>query len=130
MSLLDKVIHTLDEQYKSVPFYKDELRDIKGNIQVLLNSKLDDCLVANDFGLIDIIESNINTSDLCFKMAKEIHFLIKKYERRIRILSINYDDSLTPWRLSFFLKCNFVDDSFKEFSLEIVFKNDRHCEVV
>lgn len=130
MALLDKIIHKLDSQLAKIPFNQDDLQDVKGNIQVLLNSKLDDCLTANDFGLLDVIESNINTSDLCLKMANEINFLISKYERRIRILSIRYDDSLTPWRLSFFLRCNFVDDSFREFSLEIVFKNDRHCEVV
>lgn len=130
MALLDKIIHKLDSQLAKIPFSQDDLQDVKGNIQVLLNSKLDDCLTANDFGLLDVIESNINTSDLCLKMANEINFLIGKYERRIRILSIRYDDSLTPWRLSFFLRCNFFNDSFREFNLEIVFKNDRHCEVV
>lgn len=130
MSLLGKIIHQLDEQYQNIPFYHNEIEDIKNNIQVLLNAKLDDCIVANDLGLSDVVEFNLNASDLSSKMAKEIHFLISKYERRIRILSIRYDNSLTPWQLSFFLQCNLFEDHFKEISLEIVFKNDRYCEVI
>lgn len=130
MSLLGKIIHQLDEQYQNIPFYQNEFKDIKNNIQVLLNTKVDDCIVANDLGLSNVVEFDLNASDLCFKMAKEIYFLISKYEQRIRILSIRYDNSLSPWQISFFLQCNFVEDHFKEFSLEIVFKNDRYCEVI
>ncbi|WP_300827454.1 GPW/gp25 family protein [Helicobacter sp. UBA3407] len=130
MSLLGKIIHQLDDQCQNIPFYQNELEDIKSNIQALLNTKLDDCIIANDLGLSNVVEFNLNASDLCFRMAKEIHFLISKYEQRIRILSIRYDNSLTPWRISFFLQCNFSEDHFKEFSLEIVFKNDRYCEVI
>lgn len=130
MSLLGKIIHQLDDQCQNIPFYQNELEDIKSNIQALLNTKLDDCITANDLGLSNVVEFNLNASDLCFRMAKEIHFLISKYEQRIRILSIRYDNSLTPWRISFFLQCNFSEDHFKEFSLEIVFKNDRYCEVI
>ncbi len=130
MSLLGKIIHQLDDQCQNIPFYQNELEDIKSNIQALLNTKLDDCIIANDLGLSNVVEFNLNASDLYFRMAKEIHFLISKYEQRIRILSIRYDNSLTPWRISFFLQCNFSEDHFKEFSLEIVFKNDRYCEVI
>lgn len=129
MSLLGKIIHQLDDQCQNIPFYQNEFEDIKTNIQALLNTKLDDCIIANDLGLSNVVEFNLNASDLCFKMAKEIHFLISKYERRIRILSIRYDNSLTPWQISFFLQCNFFQDHFKEFRLEIIFKNDRYCEV-
>ena len=115
MSLLGKIIHQLDDQCQNIPFYQNELEDIKTNIQALLNTKLDDCIIANDLGLSNVVEFNLNASDLCFKMAKEIHFLISKYERRIRILSIRYDNSLTPWQISFFLQCNFFQDHFKEF---------------
>lgn len=130
MSLLDKVIYQLDDQYQNVPFYQDELKDIKSNVQALLNVKLGDCLVANDLGLSNVVEFNLNASDLCLKMAKEICFLIDKYEQRIRVLSIRYDNSLAPWRILFFLRCNFSKDHFNEFDLEIVFKNDRYCEIV
>ena len=109
MSLLDKIIHQLDEQYQNIPYHKNEFDDIKG--------------------LYDVVESNLNAGDLCFKMAREIHFIISKYEQRIRVLSIRYDNSLSPWQISFFLQCNFVEDAFREFNLEIAFKNDRHCEV-
>lgn len=129
MSLLDKIIHKLDEQYQNIPYHKNEFDDIKDNIQVLLNTKLDDCVIANDLGLYNVVESNLNAGDLCFKMAREIHFIISKYEQRIRVLSIRYDNSLSPWQISFFLQCNFVEDAFREFNLEIAFKNDRHCEV-
>lgn len=129
MSLLDKLIHHLDEQYQQVPFYQNEVEDIKNNIQVLLNANLDDCIVANDLGLSNAIELNLNSKDFCLKMAKEIHFLINKYEQRIRVLSISYDNSLGPWQLSFILKCALYSDSFKEFSIEITFKNNRYCEI-
>lgn len=129
MSLLNRIVHQLDEQYQNVPFYQNDFEDIKNNIQVLLNTKLDDCVIANDLGLYNVVESNLNAGDLCVKMANEILFIINKYEQRIRILSIWHDNSLSPWQISFFLQCNFVEDTFREFSLEIVFKNDRHCEV-
>ncbi|EHT1201870.1 type VI secretion system baseplate subunit TssE, partial [Campylobacter jejuni] len=48
---MDKIIHSLDEQYKNIPFYQNEFQEIKNNIQVLLNAKLDDCLSVEDFGL-------------------------------------------------------------------------------
>lgn len=130
MSLLGKIIHYLDDQYRNIPFCQNEFEDIKNNIQVLLNAKLDDCIVANDLGLSNIVELNLNASDLRSKMAKEIYFLISKYERRINILSIHCDSSLSPWQLSFFLQCNLFEDNFKEINLEIIFRNDRHCEVI
>lgn len=129
MSFLDKIIHQLDEQYHNTPFHQNEFKDIKNNIQDILNIKLGDCIVAADLGLSNIAEFNLNASDLCYKMAKEICFLINKYEQRIRILSIRYDNSLAPWQISFFLRCNFFEDHFKEFNLEIIFKSDRYCEI-
>ncbi|MBR2494576.1 type VI secretion system baseplate subunit TssE [Helicobacter sp.] len=130
MSLLGKIIHHLDDQCQNIPFYQNEFDDIRDNIQVLLNTKLDDCMTTNDLGLSNIIDFNLNSSDLCIKMAEEIHTLIGKYEQRIRILSIHYDNSLSPWQILFFLQCNFFRDHFKEFSLKIVFRNDRYCEVI
>ncbi|EPS0829481.1 type VI secretion system baseplate subunit TssE, partial [Campylobacter jejuni] len=40
-----------------------------------------------------------------------------------------YDNNLSPWQLSFIVKCFFQDDRFKEFNIEIIFKNNRYCEV-
>lgn len=48
MSLLDKVIFTLDDQYQNVSFYSDTRKDIKDNICLLLNARLDDCLTLKD----------------------------------------------------------------------------------
>lgn len=130
MSLLDRIIHSLDEQRKGVPFHKNKFKDIKDNIALFLNAKLDDCLSANDLGMNDIIELNLNGSELCSIMAKEIHHLIGKYEPRIKILSIRYDNTLSPWQLSFMLECVLHDDNFQQFGIEIIFKNNRYCEVI
>ena len=51
MSLLNRVIHELDEQNASVAFYENEFEDIKNNIKTLLNTNLDDCIILNDFGI-------------------------------------------------------------------------------
>ncbi|TKX30619.1 type VI secretion system baseplate subunit TssE [Campylobacter aviculae] len=130
MSLLDRLIHELDDQNTHVPFYQNDFEDIKNNIKVLLNSKLDDCLSARDLGLINLTDLNLNSSELCTSMAKEIQKLISIYEKRIQVVSITYDNSLSPWQLSFILKCLFHNDSFKEFGIEIIFKNNRYCEVI
>ncbi|MCW1360960.1 GPW/gp25 family protein [Campylobacter sp. US33a] len=130
MSLLDKLIHELDEQNTHVPFYQNDYEDIKNSIKVLLNAKLDDCYTIKDLGMPNLIDSNLNSNELCVSMAKEIQKLIVLYEQRIRIISITYDNSLSPCQLSFFLKCTFCDDNFKEFNIEIIFKNNRYCEVV
>ena len=129
--LLDKIIHKLDDQNASVPLHQDRLYDIKNNVKILLNSKLDDCLTFNDLGSFsNAVELNFNSSDLCQIMAKEIARIIQQYEKRIKILSISYDNSLTPWRLTFLLRFTMRDDNFQECNLEIIFKNNRYCEVV
>ncbi|WP_276953388.1 type VI secretion system baseplate subunit TssE [Helicobacter rodentium] len=130
MSLLDKVIFTLDDQYQNVSFYSDTRKDIKDNIYLLLNARLDDCLTLKDINVSNLAELNLNSSDLCSTMAKEIVSIIEKYEQRIKIISISFDNSLSPWRLTFMLQCFLSEDRFQEFSLEIIFKNNRYCEVV
>ncbi|MBT0742842.1 GPW/gp25 family protein, partial [Campylobacter lari] len=94
MSLLDKIIHSLDDQYKNIPFHQNEFQEIKNNIQVLLNAKLDDCLSVKDFGLSDLENLNLSSTELCLNMAREIHKLINKHEKRIIVNSITYNDSL------------------------------------
>lgn len=131
MSLLDKLIHTLGTQNAGVPFYEDILKDIKNNIGVLLNARLDDYVGAGDLGILnDMAELGLNSSKLCLMMAKEITRLITKYEKRIRIVSVDYANTLSPWQLSFFIKCTLSDDAFKEYGIEIIFKNNRYCEIV
>lgn len=130
MSLLNKIIFTLDDQYHNVAFCGNSHKDIKDNICLLLNAKLDDCLVLKDVDVSNLAELNLNSSDLCSTMAKEIVSIVEKYEQRIRIVSISFDNSLSPWCLTFILQCCFCEDRFQEFSLEIIFKNNRYCEVV
>ncbi|MGH2267945.1 type VI secretion system baseplate subunit TssE [Campylobacter taeniopygiae] len=129
MSLLDKLIHELDDQNTHVPFYQNDFEDVKNNIKVLLNSKINDCYTAKDLGMPNMTDINLSSSELCISMAKEIRKLIDSYEKRIRVVSITYDNSLSPWQLSFIAKCFFQEDRFKEFSIEIIFKNNRYCEV-
>ncbi|EOH9739778.1 type VI secretion system baseplate subunit TssE [Campylobacter jejuni] len=129
MSLLDKLIHELDDQNTHVPFYQNDFEDVKNNIKVLLNSKINDCYTAKDLGMPNMTDINLSSSELCISMAKEIRKLIDSYEKRIRVVSIAYDNSLSPWQLSFIAKCFFQEDRFKEFSIEIIFKNNRYCEV-
>lgn len=130
MSLLDKLIHKLDEQNTHIPFYQNEFEDVKNNIKVLLNAKLNDCYTIKDLGMSNLADINLSSSELCTSMAKEIQKLINNYEKRIKIISITYDNSLSPWQLSFILKCFFRNDNFKEFNIEIIFKNNRYCEVI
>lgn len=130
MSLLDKLIHELDEQNTHIPFYQNDFEDIKNNIKAVLNAKLDDCFSARNLGMSNLVELNLSSNELCVSMAKEIQKLINIYEKRIKIVSISYDNGLSPWKLSFILKCFFHNDSFKEFDIEIIFKNNRYCEVV
>ncbi|ARE80317.1 type VI secretion system baseplate subunit TssE [Campylobacter helveticus] len=131
MSLLNRVIHELDEQNASVAFYENEFEDIKNNIKTLLNTNLDDCIILNDFGIGNFATMNFNSSELCSLMAKEICKLVAKYEKRIQITSITYDNSLGPWQLSFLLGCVLLNDDFQQsLSIQIVFKSNRYCEVV
>lgn len=49
MSLLDKLIHNLDEQNIHIPFYQNDFEDVKNNIKVLLNAKINDCYAVKNF---------------------------------------------------------------------------------
>lgn len=129
MSLLDKLIYELNDQNAHTPFYQNEFDDIKNNIRVLLNAKLNDSYTIKDLGMPDMADINLNSSELCVSMAKEIRKIIDKYEKRVGIVSITYDNSLSPWQLTFMIKCCFENDRFKEFGIEIIFKSNRYCEV-
>ncbi|RDU62927.1 type VI secretion system baseplate subunit TssE [Helicobacter didelphidarum] len=129
MSLLDRVIHNLDEQYKGVEYHENLIKDIKNHIHILLNSKLDDCMSMNALGLPDISQANLDSGEFAVFMAREIQSLLQQYENRIILLSISYDNSLSPWQLSFDIRCYFSDDRFSEFNIHITFRNNRYCEV-
>ncbi len=129
MSLLDKLIYELDDQYKHLPLYDSDLKEIKNSIQSLLNAKIEDCIIANDMGITKAIDFSLSSSEFCSTMAKEIYFIVSKYEPRITIKTIQYDTSLSPWQLSFLLFC-FLNKTHESFNLEIIFKNNRYYEVV
>lgn len=130
MSLSDRVLYVLNDENKGSPYRQDLLKDIKENISILLNSKIDDCMSLNDAGFGDISSLNAGSSDLCQIMGKEIYNLIKKYESRIKIVSMNYDDSLKPWQLTFDIIYAYENDLFKEFTIRVAFRNNRYCEVL
>ena len=73
---------------------------------------------------------NIDSQELCQLMGKEIYSLIQKYENRINIVAIDYDDSLKPWQLTFDIRYTRQKDAFKEFAIKVTFRNNRYCEVL
>lgn len=130
MSLSDRVLHTLNEENADKPYRQDILNDIKENISILLNSKFDDCITTQGSSLPDMSFLNIDSHELCQLMGKEIYGLIKKYENRINIVAIDYDDSLKPWQLTFNIRYTRQNDAFKEFAIKVTFRNNRYCEVL
>ncbi len=123
MSFIDKVIHTLDD-CKDDSYIEDDLHSIKEHIKVLINSKDD------NKGLSSLGELDLNVKNLSVLMSEKIYHIISTYEHRIRILSIEYDDLLSPWQLTFFIRFCYINDNFKEFSIQIIFRNNRYCEVL
>lgn len=130
MSLSDRVLYILNDENSDKPYQDNLLKDIKENISVLLNSKFDDCLGISDIGFPNISFLNVDSRDLCLIMGKEIYNLIKKYENRIKVVSMNYDDSLKPWQLNFDVIYVYENNPFKEYKIKIAFRNNRYCEVV
>lgn len=130
MSLSDRVLHALNEENVDNPYRQDILNDIKENISILLNSKFDDCITIQGSSLPDMSFLNIDSHELCQLMGKEIYNLIQKYENRINIVAINYDDSLKPWQLTFNIRYTRQNDAFKEFAIKVTFRNNRYCEVL
>ena len=130
MSLSDRVLHTLNEENVDNPYRQDILNDIKENISILLNSKFDDCITIQGSSLPAMSFLHIDSQELCQLMGKEIYNLIQKYENRINIVAINYDDSLKPWQLTFNIRYTRQNDAFKEFAIKVTFRNNRYCEVL
>lgn len=121
MSFIDKVIHTLDE-YKDSAYVEDKLQSIKEHIMVLINSK-------DNIGLLSFSDLDLNVKNFSILMSEKIYHIISSYEHRIQILSIEYDDTLAPWQLIFFVRFCYSSDNFKEFTIKIIFRNNRYCEV-
>lgn len=129
MGLINRLIHNLNEEYANVPHTPNLIAEIKQNIKFLLNTNPNDCVSVPNIGLLNISQASIEKSELSKLMGQEIVNIIEEYEKRIRILSLHYDDTNMPWKLSFVLACCLSNDRFKEFNLSIDFYNNRYCEV-
>ena len=130
MGFIDKIIHKLDDQYNGIEYKNDKITEIKKNIEALLNINVDDCISIMDSGFNNDNNSSIESSELCNLIIKKIENLIHEYEKRIVIISANYDNVNMPWKLSIDLGCHLSDDAFNEFHIIIDFSNNRYCEVI
>lgn len=123
MSFIDKVIHTLCNRNDTL-YVENWLESVKEHIRVLINSKDD------DFGLLSLGDLDISAKNLAVTISERLYYVISMYEHRIKILSIEYDEALAPWNLSFFIRFCYSGDSFKEYSMQINFRNNRYCEII
>ena len=129
MGLITRLIHNLNEEHFYAPQSNTLIAEIKQNIKFLLNTNPNDCVSVLNIGLLSLSQSSIEKGELSKQMGQEISNIINEYEKRVRILSLDYDMTHMPWKLSFMLSCCLSDDSFKEFGLCIDFYNNRYCEV-
>lgn len=129
MGLINRLIHGLNKEYAHTPYSSNLIHEIKQNIKFLLNTHPNDCVSIANAGLLHLSQSCIEKSELSKQMGQEISKIIGEYEKRVRILSLHYDNSSMPWKLSFMLSCSLSHDSFQEFNLSIDFYNNRYCEV-
>lgn len=129
MSFVDKMIFTLDEQNQGLKYIGQELEDIKINVQTILNGKIDGF---DSIFNLDIDSLNIATTsfEFCSYIAKQIHFLISKHEKRIIIKNINYDDSLKPIKMVFMIYGHHYLNVNHQIIIKINLMNNRYCEVI
>ncbi|MDY5049937.1 MAG: hypothetical protein SPF17_00785 [Candidatus Mucispirillum faecigallinarum] len=130
MGFIDKLIHKLDDQYNGIEYRNDKITEIKKNIEALLNTNADDCISIMDAGFNNENNSSIESSELCNIIINKIEKLIYEYEKRIVVISANYDNTNMPWKLSIDLGCHLLNDKFNEFHIIIDFSNNRYCEVI
>lgn len=130
MGFVDKIIHKLDDQYNGIVYQNDKIAEIKNNIQSLLNTNEEDCLCLINSGFNDAENMSMESRELCNKLVSRIESMIHDYEKRIVIISANYDKSQMPWKLSIDLQCRMVNDKFNEFHIIIDFSSNRYCEVI
>ena len=83
-----------------------------------------------DAGFNNENNSSIESSELCNIIINKIEKLIYEYEKRIVVISANYDNTNMPWKLSIDLGCHLLNDKFNEFHIIIDFSNNRYCEVI
>ena len=121
MGFVDKIIHKLDDQYNGIVYQNDKIAEIKNNIQSLLNTNEEDCLCLINSGFNDAENMSMESRELCNKLVSRIESMIHDYEKRIVIISADYDKSQMPWKLSIDLQCRMVNDKFNEFHIIIDF---------
>lgn len=130
MGFIDRIIHKLDDQYKSVEYKNDIVTEIKKNIESLLNTNADDCICLINSGFNNETDLSIESGELGSRIISKIEELVYEYEKRIVITSAQYDKTNMPWKLSIDLQCHLSDDRFNEFHIIIDFSNNRYCEVI
>lgn len=122
MSFVDRVIHVLDE-YVDSEYFESPIQAIREHIETLINTKEDtqELLSYNDLDL--------NIKDLALIMSEKLYIVISTHEHRVKILSIEYDETLVPWQLKFFLTLQYNKD-LTNFNIQIIFNSNRYYEVV
>lgn len=122
MSFVDRVIHVLDE-YVDSEYFESPIQAIREHIETLINTKEDtqELLSYNDLDL--------NIKNLAIVMSERIYDIVSTYEYRAKILSIEYDETLAPWQLKFFLTLQYNKD-LTNFNIQIIFNSNRYYEVL
>lgn len=122
MSFVDRVIHALDE-YVDSEYFENPIQAIREHIETLINTKEDaqELLSYNDLDL--------NIKNLAIVMSERIYDIVSTYEYRAKIVSIEYDETLAPWQLKFFLTLQYNKD-LTNFNIQIIFNSNRYYEVL
>lgn len=122
MSFVDRVIHALDE-YVDSEYFESPIQAIREHIETLINTKEDtqELLSYNDLDL--------NIKNLAIVMSERIYDIVSTYEYRAKIVSIEYDETLAPCQLKFFLTLQYNKD-LTNFNIQIIFNSNRYYEVL
>ena len=101
MSFVDRIIHVLDE-YADSEYFESPIQAIREHIETLINTKEDaqELLSYNDLDL--------NIKNLAIVMSERIYDIVSMYECRAKIVSIEYDETLAPCQLKFFLTLHII----------------------
>ncbi|MCR4942010.1 MAG: type VI secretion system baseplate subunit TssE [Campylobacter sp.] len=130
MALSDRILHEVNKIPNSDPYRQNVVKDIKDNIDILLNSRLDRIGFLDSVNMPNFQDLNLSQNELCNNMAQGIYNTINKFERRARVENISCDNRLAPNQLTFFLSLAMNNDEFNQFDIKIVFLNNRFCEVI
>ncbi|TLD86152.1 MULTISPECIES: hypothetical protein [Helicobacter] len=129
MSFVNKIISQL-HPYADSAYFEDRTKTIKDHISILMNTKNEGISLMN-FADLSLEDLDINTKNLALLMSEKIYHLVNTYETRAKILNIEYDESFAPWQISFFMRMRHVGgDLLDDFNIQIVFKNNRYCDVM